>query len=115
MSYCFIFSNIYLKIFFMIKVYGCEKNEDKKKTPKIERLLLGKDFAKSSTSISTLWFFLFKKYFCFSKPKLDLDKYFFKSLFSSLLYDKKKYLFRNVKFYIKYGVHVFIVVGINSY
>lgn len=30
MSYCFIFSNIYLKIFFMIKVYGCEKNEDKK-------------------------------------------------------------------------------------
>lgn len=86
-----------------------------KKTPKIERLLLGKDFAKSSTSISTLWFFLFKKYFCFSKPKLDLDKYFFKSLFSSLLYDKKKYLFRNVKFYIKYGVHVFIVVGMNSY
>lgn len=29
MSYCFIFSNIYLKIFFMIKVYGCEKNEEK--------------------------------------------------------------------------------------
>lgn len=29
MSYCFIFLNIYLKIFFMIKVYGCEKNEEK--------------------------------------------------------------------------------------
>lgn len=64
MSYCFIFSNIYLKIFFMIKVYGCEKNEDKK-TPKIERLLLGKDFAKSSISISTLFFFFIQKIFMF--------------------------------------------------
>lgn len=32
-----------------------------KKTPKIERLLLGKDFAKSSISISTLFFFFYSK------------------------------------------------------
>lgn len=36
-----------------------------KKTPKIERLLLGKDFAKSSISISTLFFFFIQKIFMF--------------------------------------------------
>lgn len=33
MSYCFNFSNIYLKIFFMIKVCGCERKGVKKKLP----------------------------------------------------------------------------------
>lgn len=89
MSYCLIFSNIYLKIFFMIKVYGCEKNEDKKNSQDRE-IATWKGFCKvKHININSLLFFLFKKYLCFSKPKLDLDKYFFKSLFSSLLYDKK--------------------------
>lgn len=88
MSYRFIFSNIYLKIFFMIKVYGCEKKMRKKKLPRWRDCYL-KGFCKVKHININLFFFLFKKYFCFSKPKLDLDKYFFKSLFSSLLYDKK--------------------------
>lgn len=64
-----------------------KKNEEKK-PPKMERLLLER-ILQSQAYQYQLVFFLFKKYFCFSKRKLDLDKYFFKSLFSSLLYDKK--------------------------
>lgn len=83
-SYCFNFSNIYLKIFFMIKVCGCERKRVKKKTSnKMKRLLLERILQCQAYQYQ-LSFFSFKKYFCFSKPELDLDKYFFKSLFSSL-------------------------------
>lgn len=89
MSYCFIFSNIYLKIFFMIKVYGCEKNEDKKNSQDRE-IATWKGFCKvKHININSLFFFLFKKYLCFSKPKLDLDKYFSNLYFHHYYMTKK--------------------------
>lgn len=88
MSYCFIFLNIYLKIFFMIKVYGCEKKMRKKKFLRWRDCYL-KGFCKVKYININLFFFLFKKYFCFFKRKFDFDKYFFKFLFLLLLYDKK--------------------------
>lgn len=113
MSYCFIFSNIYLKIFFMIKVYGCEKKWGKKNSQDGE-IVTWKDFAKSSISISTCFFFYSKNIFVFLNESLILIN-IFSNLYFHHYYWQKKYLFRNVKFYIKYGVHVFIVVGMNSY
>lgn len=64
MSYCFIFPNIYLKIFFMIKVYGCEKNEEKK-TPKMERLLLERILQSQAYQYQLFFFFFIQKIFMF--------------------------------------------------
>lgn len=60
-----------------------------KKTPKIERLLLGKDFAKSSISISTCFFFYSKNIFVFLNESLILINIFSNLYFHHYYMTKK--------------------------
>lgn len=89
MSYCFIFSNIYLKIFFMIKVYGCEKNEDKKNSQDRE-IATWKGFCKvKHININSLFFFYSKNIFVFLNQSLILINIFSNLYFHHYYMTKK--------------------------
>lgn len=89
MSYCFIFSNIYLKIFFMIKVYGCEKKNEEKKPPKMERLLLERILQSQANQYQLSFFFYSKNIFVFLNESLILINIFSNLYFHHYYMTKK--------------------------
>lgn len=76
----------------MIKVYGCEKNEEKI-TSQDGEIATWKDFAKSSISISTLFFFYLKNIFVFVNQSLILINIFSNLYFHHSNMTKQKKIF----------------------